>query len=118
LRARAASIKARVIDHLGRRAPFWGGPNVLLVLGARTVGGSTWVRVLFKHPPAEAGDAGRVRWRSQAVVGAPATPSPTGLFAVDAAVRQPSHGCIRLPDGIVRRLLRSAPRGTPVLIRP
>ncbi len=48
----------RVIQLLGRNTPFWGGPNVLLVLGAKTVDGVDYVKVLVKRMPA--GSAGWV----------------------------------------------------------
>lgn len=33
--------------------------------------------------------AGRVRWRARIVIGRPATPTPTGLFAIAEIIRQP-----------------------------
>lgn len=189
--ARAApDPRARVVRRRGTRAPWWGGPEVLLVLGAREVGGTRWLDVLVKGMPAgshgwiPAGAArlrrtarrivvdrsartlvfqrrGRTRLRTRVVVGAAATPTPLGQFAVDAAPAVPrsarlgprvlalvayartatadgglpqtaihafeqlgaplgaaaSHGCVRAPQAVVDRLLRLAPRGTPVLIR-
>jgi lipoprotein-anchoring transpeptidase ErfK/SrfK len=179
------------LPRLGRRAPFWGGPNVLLVLDAKTVDDVDYVKVLLKRMPAGLGgwipaanvklarttrrvvvdlssrtvtirDAGRAILRARAVIGAPSTPTPAGQFAIDAPVDQPrggvlgrrilaiaaysralaryqggipqtafhayeklgdplgtaaSHGCVRVQQKTLTRLLRLAPRGTPVLIR-
>jgi lipoprotein-anchoring transpeptidase ErfK/SrfK len=103
---------------LGVHAPYWGGPNVLLVLDARTVAGVDYVKVLLKRMPAgTAGwvpaadlklrrttrrvvvdlsdrrmyvqDGGRTRWSARVVVGKPSTPTPRGQFAIDAPVDQP-----------------------------
>jgi len=179
------------LQTLGRNAPYWGGPNVLLVLDAKTVDDVDYVKVLLKRMPAGLGgwipaehvklarttrrvvvdlssrtvtirDAGKAIVRARAVVGAPSTPTPVGQFAIDAAVDQPassllgrrilaiaaysralaryqggipqtafhayeklgsplgtaaSHGCIRVQQKTLNRLLKLAPRGTPVLIR-
>ena len=104
---------------VGVHAPYWGGPNVLLVLDARTVGGVDYVKVLLKRMPAETAgwvpadhltltkttrrvvvdlsdrrmyvqDGGRTRWSARVVVGKPSTPTPRGQFAVDAPVDQPA----------------------------
>jgi lipoprotein-anchoring transpeptidase ErfK/SrfK len=181
----------RSLQYLERKAPYWGGPNVLLVLGSRRVDDVDYVKVLLKRMPAgQAGwipaenvklarttrrvvvdlssrtvtirDRGRALVRARAVIGAPSTPTPTGLFAVDAPVDQPaaarlgrrilaiaaysralaryqggipqtafhayeqlgaplgaaaSHGCVRVAQKTLNRLLELAPRGTPVLIR-
>jgi lipoprotein-anchoring transpeptidase ErfK/SrfK len=179
------------LQTLEREAPYWGGPNVLLVLDAKRVDDVDYVKVLLKRMPAGlAGwvpakdvklsrttrrvivdlssrtvtirDRGRMLARGRAVIGAPSTPTPRGLFAVDAPVDQPasarlgrrilaisaysralaryqggipqtafhayeqlgaplgaaaSHGCVRVAQKTLDRLLRLAPRGTPVLIR-
>ncbi len=179
------------MQRVGRQAPYWGGPNVLLVLDARRVGDVDYVKVLLKRMPAGLGgwvpadsvelarttrrvvvdlssrtvtirDAGKALVRARAVIGAPSTPTPAGQFAVDAPVDQPasahlgrrilaiaaysralaryqggipqtafhayeqlgaplgaaaSHGCVRVAQKTLDRLLKLAPRGTPVLIR-
>lgn len=183
--------RARVVRQLGTRAQWWGGPEVLLVLGAKTVRGELWLDVLVKGMPAgshgwipaEAArlrrtdrrivvdlsertlvfqQRGRTRLRTRVVIGAGATPTPIGQFAVDATPAVPrsaklgprvlavvaysrtlteydgglpqtaihasdylgsplgsaeSHGCVRAPQGVVNKLLKLAPRGTPVLIQ-
>ncbi len=109
--ARVHPGRGRTLGTVGTRAPFWGGPNVLLVLDARR----GYVKVLLKRMPA--GSAGWIRadrvklqrtttrvvvdlsdrmllvqrdgrtvWRARVIVGARATPTPRGLFAVDAPV--------------------------------
>lgn len=112
-RADASAVRAVEV-----RAPFWGGPNVLLVLGARTVDGERWLDVLVKGMPAGSHGwiparsallartdrrivvdlserslvfqrAGRTTLRTQVVVGAGVTPTPTGQFAVDAIADEP-----------------------------
>jgi lipoprotein-anchoring transpeptidase ErfK/SrfK len=179
------------LQTLERKAPYWGGPNVLLVLDAKRVGDVDYVKVLLKRMPAGlAGwvpaadvklarttrrvvvdlssrtvtirDRGKALVRARAVIGAPSTPTPAGLFAVDAPVDQPasahlgrrilaiaaysralaryqggipqtafhayeqlgaplgsaaSHGCVRVAQKTLDRLLELAPRGTPVQIR-
>src|SRR5689334_22184322 len=40
------------LQRVGRRAPYWGGRNVLLVLDARRVGDVDYVKVLLKRMPA------------------------------------------------------------------
>jgi len=176
---------------VGVHAPYWGGPNVLLVLDAKTVDGVAYVKVLLKRMPAGSGgwipadtvrlarvrrrvvvdlsarsltvwDRGRTIIRDRVVIGARETPTPTGQFAVDAPVDQPasaklgrrvlalaaysralaryqgglpqvafhayeqlgaplgaaaSHGCIRMRQATLTRLLGLLERGTPVLIR-
>jgi hypothetical protein len=97
----------------------WGGVNQLLVLGSRTDHrGREWLRVRLDYRPnglaawIEADDAtlsathwrvrvtrarrrlqvywrGRVRRSFRVVVGKPSTPTPGGLFAVAAELRQP-----------------------------
>ncbi|WP_183338356.1 L,D-transpeptidase family protein [Conexibacter arvalis] len=184
--------RARAVRRLTPRAQWWGGPEVLLVLGSRVVDGERWLDVLVKGMPAGSHGwipeyaatvrrtdrrivvdlsartlvfqrAGKTRLRSRVVIGARGTPTPTGQFAVDAAPSVPrraklgprvlavvaysrtlteydgglpqtaihaaeylgaplgsaaSHGCVRMPQRLVNRLLALAPRGTPVLIQP
>lgn len=122
--ATSAPGGGRPIATVGTRAPYWGGPNVLLVTAPpRHVDGATFLRVRLKTMPAGAAgwiaaDAvtlaptrrrivvdlsrrqvtltirGRRVVSSRVVVGAASTPTPTGLFAVDAAVSQ--HPELRL----------------------
>lgn len=109
---------ARVVRRLGTRAQWWGGPEVLLVLGARTVRDELWLDVLVKGMPAGSHGwipasaarltrtdrrivvdlsertlvfqrAGRTRLRTRVVIGAGATPTPIGQFAVDATPAVP-----------------------------
>lgn len=117
--ARAApDPRARAVRHLLPWARWWGGAEVLLVLGARVVDGERWLDVLVKGMPAGSHGwipahaatlrrtgrrivvdlsartlafqrAGRTTLRTRVVVGARATPTPTGQFAVDAAVAMP-----------------------------
>jgi lipoprotein-anchoring transpeptidase ErfK/SrfK len=189
--ATARPGEGATLQRVGRRAPYWGGPNVLLVLDAKRVGDVDYVKVLLKRMPAGlAGwvpaedvklarttrrvvvdlsartvtirDRGKALVRARAVIGAPSTPTPVGLFAVDAPVDQPasahlgrrilaitaysralaryqggipqtafhayeqlgaplgsaaSHGCVRVAQATLDKLLRLAPRGTPVLVR-
>lgn len=189
--ARAHPGHGATLDLVGRHAPHWGGPNVLLVLDTATVGERDYVKVLLKRMPAGSTgwiEADHVRlartrlrivvdlsarsvtlrqgeraiFKTRAVIGAPSTPTPTGRFAVDAPVVQPkgsvlgprvlgmaaysralaryqggipqvafhayeklgaplgaaaSHGCVRIPQAKLTRLLTLAPRGTPILIR-
>ena len=112
------SHRARPVRRLLTRALWWGGPEVLLVLGARTVDGERWLDVLVKGMPAGSHGwipadatrlrttdrrivvdvsartlvfqrAGRTKLRTRVVVGAPGTPTPIGQFAVDAVARVP-----------------------------
>jgi len=189
--ARLDAGRGRVLQSLERTTPFWGGPNVLLVLDAATVDGLGYVKVLLKRMPAGSGgwvpvsdveltrttrrvvvdlssrtvtvrDSGRKVLSDRVVIGAASTPTPIGQFAVDAPVDQPkggllgprvlalaaysralaryqggipqvafhayeklgaplaaaaSHGCIRMRQATLSRLLRMLDRGTPVLIR-
>jgi lipoprotein-anchoring transpeptidase ErfK/SrfK len=111
--------EGRSLQYLERKAPYWGGPNVMLVLGAKRVDDVDYLKVLLKRMPAgSAGwipaenvklarttrrvvvdlssrtvtirDSGRALVRARAVIGAPSTPTPVGLFAVDAPVNQPA----------------------------
>jgi hypothetical protein len=115
--SRAAS-RVRVVSTVSE----WGTPVVLLVLGASVdASGVLWVRVRLNDRPnglagwidardtvlhldpwrivvsrrreqVRAYRAGRL-WRLfSVVVGKPSTPTPTGLFAVAAELRQPSAG--------------------------
>jgi lipoprotein-anchoring transpeptidase ErfK/SrfK len=189
--ATARPGQGATLQRVGRQAPYWGGPNLLLVLDAKRVHDVDYVKVLLKRMPAGlAGwvpadsvklarttrrvvvdlsartvtirDAGKALVRARAVIGAPSTPTPAGLFAVDAPVDQPasahlgrrilaiaaysralaryqggipqtafhayeqlgaplgaaaSHGCVRVSQRTLNRLLKLAPRGTPVLVR-
>lgn len=115
----APRADAAAVRQIGTVAPFWGGPNVLLVLGSRTVGGERWLDVLLKGMPAGSHgwiparsallartdrrivvdlsertlvfqQGGRTRLRTGVVVGAPESPTPTGQFAVDAVADEPA----------------------------
>jgi lipoprotein-anchoring transpeptidase ErfK/SrfK len=120
LRSRPAG--GRVVWRATTRAPWSGGPHVLLVLDSRVdEAGRTWLRVALPiRPngttgwlPADRTLVARRRWwvavstehrllsvyhdghlvrRARAVVGAPGTPTPHGLFAVYDPVRQPDAG--------------------------
>jgi lipoprotein-anchoring transpeptidase ErfK/SrfK len=99
----------------------WGAPTELLVLGERVDATGAWLRVLLDYRPngfaawIDAEDtilhadpwrisvsrrdrevrvyrAGRLRRTFAAVVGKPSTPTPAGLFAIAAALPQPSPG--------------------------
>ncbi|MDW5598445.1 L,D-transpeptidase, partial [Conexibacter stalactiti] len=114
----APRADAAAMRQIGTVAPFWGGPNVLLVLGSRTVGGERWLDVLLKGMPAGSHGwiparaallartdrrivvdlsertlvfqrAGRTRLSTSVVVGAPVSPTPVGQFAVDAVAEEP-----------------------------
>jgi lipoprotein-anchoring transpeptidase ErfK/SrfK len=189
--ARLHAGRGRVLQALEHRTPFWGGPNVLLVLDTASVDGVGYVKVLLKRMPAGSGgwvpaadvelarttrravvdlsartvtgrDSGRRILSDRVVIGARSTPTPRGQFAIDAAVDQPkgsplgprvlalaaysralaryqggipqvafhayeqlgaplgaaaSHGCVRMRQATLSRLLKLLPRGTPVLIR-
>jgi lipoprotein-anchoring transpeptidase ErfK/SrfK len=111
------------LQYLERKAPYWGGPNVVLVLGSRRVDDVDYLKVLLKRMPAGlAGwipadhvqlartprrvvvdlssrtvtirDAGRALLRARAVIGARSTPTPTGQFAIDAPVDQPASSLL------------------------
>ena len=115
--------RARQLDVLPKTAPFWGGPNVLLVTGVKTVAGERWLQVLLKRMPAESRGwipasaalvartdrrivvdlsdrrllfprAGRTQLETSVVIGAPETPTPTGLFAVDAIADEPPENLL------------------------
>ena len=121
-RAYARPRQGRVVAHLGTEAPWAGGPTRLLVLAARTDGlGRRWLRVRLPARPNDAAGwlladhavVSRTPWRVEldlgarrvtvrrggkivrrfsAVIGAPGTPTPRGLFAIAEEVRQPSAG--------------------------
>lgn len=109
---------ARVVRQLTTQAPYWGGPEVLLVLAAREVDGALWLDVLVKGMPAGSHGwipataarlartdrrividlserslvlqrGGRTELRTRVVIGAAATPTPIGQFAVDAVADEP-----------------------------
>jgi hypothetical protein len=110
---------------LGTRARWGGGENALLVLGSahddrgrrwmrvqlpvRPNGRTGWisadrvrvrrttvrVRISLSRRTVELLRGGRRRWRVGAVIGAPATPTPTGRFAISEPIRQPD------PDGFL-----------------
>jgi lipoprotein-anchoring transpeptidase ErfK/SrfK len=120
--ARAAPrVKARKTSKLSVTAPYDGGSNVLLVLGARVNREGVWYEVrLTTRPndaagwiPAEAVHVRRTPWRvlvdlgSRQVqlfkkgkrvgrwtvaIGTPANPTPVGRFAVSEVVRQANPG--------------------------
>jgi lipoprotein-anchoring transpeptidase ErfK/SrfK len=50
------------------------------------------VRISLSRRTVELLRAGRRRWRVRAVIGAPATPTPTGRFAISEPIRQPDAG--------------------------
>ena len=118
----APRAAARKTSKLSVTAPYNGGSNVLLVLGARsTVKDGLWYRVrLTSRPntaagwiPAEAVQVkktpyrvvvrlgarkvellkkGQVVGRWAAAVGTPANPTPTGRFAISEVVKQANPG--------------------------
>jgi hypothetical protein len=123
--ARAAPAADSRRGSLVRAVSRWGTPTTLLVLaGRRGPEGELWLRVLLDRRPNGAAvwlaaddtllsidrwrlrvslrrrrvtvyRAGRVVRAFAAVVGKAATPTPTGLFAIAAELRQPE------PDGFV-----------------
>ncbi len=109
---------ARVVRRLTTQAAWWGGPEVLLVLGARDVDGERWLDVLVKGMPAGSHGwipataarlartdrrividlserslrfqrGGRTALSTPVVIGAASTPTPVGQFAVDAVAPEP-----------------------------
>jgi lipoprotein-anchoring transpeptidase ErfK/SrfK len=118
-RPRTTPAGTTFLRQLPTQAPWNGGPMALLVLGVRQVPGrGTWLKVrLPDRPngstgwlPQERTDVRATPWRvevdlserrvrllragkivrsSAAVIGAPGTPTPRGLFAVMERVRQP-----------------------------
>ena len=121
----AEPAPGRVVSRLATNARWAGGPNQLLVLGARTDRlVRRWLRVRLPSRPNDAAGwiladravvsrtgwrvevdvsarrvtvlrGGRVQRRFSAVVGAPGTPTPRGLFAISEMVREPG------PDGFL-----------------
>lgn len=117
--ARRKPGRGRVVMRVRKRARWNGGPVGLLVLASREArDGSEWLKVrLPKRPNGRSGwipadvarlettpwrivirlrkrrvvvrKRGRVRFRTRAVIGAPLTPTPRGLFAVAERVKQP-----------------------------
>jgi lipoprotein-anchoring transpeptidase ErfK/SrfK len=117
--ARSKPDAGRVVAHVQTTAPWSGGRNQLLVLGSKHDSqGRTWLNVeLPKRPNGSTGwvladftevsptsyhvivsiskrtltlyRAGKIVKSVMAVVGAPSTPTPTGLYAVSTAVPQP-----------------------------
>lgn len=115
----APRVAARRVGTLATRAAGTGGQVRLLVLGTRRdAAGRRWLRVALPQRPngrsgwidANLAQVTRVRWQVEiavrarrltvfhdgrrvrswrVVVGAPRTPTPRGLFAVYARVRQP-----------------------------
>lgn len=113
----APRVKARKTSKLSVSAPYNGGANVLLVLGARVNKEGVWYRVrLTTRPndaagwvPAEAVQVKKTPWRVvvhlgtrtmdllkkgkrvgswKVAVGTPANPTPVGRFAVSEVVKQ------------------------------
>ena len=117
---RGPSAAAPIITALATESAYVHGPVGLLVLSSVTAAdGTVWLQVRLPIRPNNAAgwisadyvvisstpwrvvvsttrrtvsvyDAGRLRRRFGAVVGKPATPTPTGLFAVYAKARQPA----------------------------
>lgn len=117
--ARSGPGTGHIVDRLGTASDIDGGPDALLVLGARRdAAHRLWIRVRLDIRPNTASgwipagdatlattawridvtlatrtvrvfDAGRLHDRFLAVIGKPSTPTPTGLFAVAAIVPQP-----------------------------
>jgi lipoprotein-anchoring transpeptidase ErfK/SrfK len=117
--ARSKPDAGRVVAHVQTTAAWSGGRNQLLVLGSKHDSkGRTWLHVeLPKRPNGSTGwmladfaevtptsyhvivsiskrtltlyRAGKLVKSVSAVVGAPSTPTPTGLYAVSTAVPQP-----------------------------
>jgi lipoprotein-anchoring transpeptidase ErfK/SrfK len=119
---RSEPAGGRVVWRAATRAPWSGGPHVLLVLGSRLDdAGRTWLHVALPiRPngaqgwiPADRALVARRHWwidvstkrrlvsvyydgrlvrRVRSVVGAPGTPTPHGLFALYDPVRQADPG--------------------------
>ena len=120
--ARAAPNAGKVVASIPTSAPWSGGRSQLLVLGSKHDSkGRTWLHVeLPLRPNGSKGwmladfarvtptpyrvvvsisqrtlslyRAGKLVKTVQSVVGAPGTPTPTGLYAIATAVRQPDPG--------------------------
>lgn len=117
----APHAKARKTSKLSVSAPYNGGANVLLVLGARVNAEGVWYKVrLTTRPndaagwvPAEAVQVKKTPWRVvvhlnsrtmdllkkgkrvgtfTVAIGTPANPTPTGRFAVSEVVKQRNPG--------------------------
>ncbi len=118
----APRASARRIAKLGAAAPYNGGPNVLLVLGARsTRADGVWYQVRLLSRPNDAAGwvpddavrverttyrvgitlstrtmqlfrAGRVVGQWKVAVGTSANPTPTGSFALSEIVKQKDPG--------------------------
>ncbi len=115
----APRVKARKTSKLSVSAPYNGGANVLLVLGAKVNREGVWYKVrLTTRPndatgwvPAEAVQVKKTPWRVvvhlnartmdllkkgkrvgtfKVAVGTPGNPTPTGRFAVSEVVKQPN----------------------------
>ena len=117
--ARARPDAGKVVAQVSTSAPWSGGRNQLLVLGSKhDTHGRTWLHVELPSRPNHATGwmladfahvvptryrvvvslgartlslyrAGKLVTRVQSVVGAAGTPTPTGLYAIATAVRQP-----------------------------
>jgi lipoprotein-anchoring transpeptidase ErfK/SrfK len=117
--ARSRPDGGKVVAPVSTDAPWSGGRNQLLVLGSRhDAHGRTWLHVELPSRPNHATGwmladfanvaptqyrvvvslgartlslyrAGKLVRTVQSVVGAPSTPTPTGLYAIATAVRQP-----------------------------
>jgi lipoprotein-anchoring transpeptidase ErfK/SrfK len=120
--ARAKPNAGTVVAPVSTDAPWSGGKNRLLVLGSkRDDNGRTWLHVELPSRPNHSSGwmladfasvtptayrvvvsvsqrtlslyrAGKLVRTVESVVGAPSTPTPTGLYAVSTAVRQPDAG--------------------------
>jgi lipoprotein-anchoring transpeptidase ErfK/SrfK len=120
--ARSKVDGGRVVAKVTTSAPWSGGRNQLLVLGSRhDKKGRTWIHVeLPSRPNGSTGwmladfalvaptpwrvvvsishrtltlyKGGKIVRSVMSVVGAPSTPTPTGLYAIATAVRQPDPG--------------------------
>ena len=116
--AALSSPGGAVVDQLGTSVRPGGGPTRLLVLGRRTQGGKTWLKVLLPvRPNGTSGwiprtdtivsttpwavvvsladrrayviRAGKLQRSFAVVIGAPKTPTPTGRFAISEAIKLP-----------------------------
>lgn len=104
----------------GRR--IWRSPVGIGKPGTPTPAGAFWIREKFKvtwargvYGPRAFGTGAYSRlsdWPGGGVIGIHGTGQPWLIPG------RPSHGCIRVPNGAIRRLYRLMPVGTPVRIRP
>lgn len=109
---------AVLYDH-GRRV--WRAPTGTGAPGTPTPHGRYWIREKFRtddpgglYGPLAFGTSNYSvlsDWPGGGVIGIHGTDQP-GLIP-----GRPSHGCIRLRNGAIRRLWKLAPVGTPILIR-